>query len=33
MNSLTEYKAFQNGVTFGIELMTEVFDSNDKVKN
>lgn len=32
MNSLTECKSFQNGVTFGIKLMTEVFADKDRVE-
>lgn len=32
MNSLTECKSFQNGVTFGIKLMTEVFADIDRVE-
>ena len=32
MNSLTECKAFQKGVTFGIKLMTEVFEGYCRVK-
>ena len=32
MNSLTECKSFQNGVTFGVKLMTEVFADKDRVE-
>lgn len=31
MNSLTECKSFQNGVTFGVKLMTEVYVDKDRV--
>lgn len=32
MNSLSECKEFQNGVIFGVKLMTEVFAEKDRVE-